>query len=224
MTKYNILAVIPARGGSKRIKNKNLKILHNKPLIYWSINAAIRSKYINEICVTSDSEKILKYSEKLRVKTIRRPARLSTDKIHADKALIHVCKKFKNKYDYVVMLQPTSPLRTARDIDQAIKKIILSKSDSLLSACKESFFIWKKKLNKFTAINYNYRKRPRHQDVEFYRENGAIYITKLESLLKNKNRLAGKVQIYCMTVENSIDIDTLNDFKIANSLMMKKFS
>jgi len=224
MKNLKILALIPARGNSKRIKNKNLRNLNGKPLIFWSIEAAKKSKYIKEICVTSDSEAILKYAKKQTVKTVLRPKKLANDIVHAEEAMIHAYRSLSKKYDYVIMLQPTSPLRVTKHIDKAIEKIYSSKKDSLLSVCKNSCFIWRKDKNNFYPINYNLKKRPRHQDVDFYQENGAIYITKPNILLKNKNRLGGKIDIFVMDEKSSLDIDTLNDLKKANDLMKKSIS
>jgi len=216
-----ILALIPARANSKRVKNKNLRNLNGKPLIFWSILAAKKSKYITEICITSDSQAILEYAKKQKVKTIKRPKKLANDIIHADEAMIHAYQSLNKKYDYIIMLQPTSPLRNSKHINDAIKKIFYSKKDSLLSVCKNSKFIWKKKNNNFYPINYNIKKRPRHQDVKFYQENGAIYITKPNILLKNRNRLGGKIDIFLMDQECSIDIDSLKDFKKAKDFMVE---
>jgi CMP-N-acetylneuraminic acid synthetase len=224
MKNLKILALIPARGNSKRIKNKNLRNLNGKPLIFWSIDAAKKSKYIKEICVTSDSQAILEYSKKKKIKTILRPKKLANDIIHAEKAMIHAYQFLNEKFDYVIMLQPTSPLRATKHIDEAIEKIYYSKKDSLLSVYKNSYFIWKKSKNNFHPINYDLKKRPRHQDVNFYQENGAIYITKPNILLQNKNRLGGKIDIFVMDKNSSLDIDNLNGLKKANDLMKKNIN
>jgi len=216
-----ILALIPARGNSKRIKNKNLRIVNGKPLIFWTINSARKSKYITNVTVTSDSRKILNVSKKYSANTVLRPKSMSGDIVHADMALKHAYNYINEKFDYIIMLQPTCPLRTSKHIDEAIKKIHRNKKDSLLSVCKDSVFLWGKKFNNFKPLNYNLKKRPRHQDTNFYRENGSIYITKPKILLQNNNRLEGKIDIYLMEKQDSLDIDTLDDLKKANLLMTK---
>ena len=217
--KKTFLAIIPARGNSQRIKNKNLIKLNNKPLIYWTIKSAIRSKYISSVCVTSDSKKILNYCKKLNVTTILRPKKLSGNIIMPDHAIKHAYLKLKKKYDYIVMLQPTSPLRTYKDIDNAIKIIIKNKSNSLFSSSIESRFIWKKSKNNYYPINYNYKNRPRHQDVSFYFENGSIYISDSNLFTKKTNRLGGKISTYIMPNDKSIDIDDIQDLKEAEKIM-----
>jgi CMP-N,N'-diacetyllegionaminic acid synthase len=216
-----ILALIPARGKSKRLKNKNIKIINGKPLIFWTIDAAKKSKYINNVTVTSDCSKILKISKKYLANVILRPKSMSGDVVHAEPALIHAYKTINKKFDYIVMLQPTCPLRTSKHIDEAIKKIYKNKKDSLLSVCRDSSFLWEKRLGNYRPLNYNLKKRPRHQDTDFYRENGSIYIIKSKFLLANNNRLGGKIDIYLMNKENSIDIDNAEDFRKAHSLMKK---
>ena len=217
--KKTFLAIIPARGNSQRIRNKNLIKLNNKPLIYWTIKSAIRSKYISSVCVTSDSEKILNYCKKFDVTTILRPKKLSGNIIMPDHAIKHAYLKLKKKYDFIVMLQPTSPLRTYKDIDNAIKIIIKNKSNSLFSSSIESRFIWKKSKNNYYPINYNYKNRPRHQDVSFYFENGSIYISESNLFTKKTNRLGGKISTYIMPYDKSIDIDDIQDLKEAEKIM-----
>ena len=217
--KKTFLAIIPARGNSQRIKNKNLIKLNSKPLIYWTIKSAIKSKYISDVCVTSDSNKILNYCKKFDVRTILRPKRLSGNIIMPDEAVKHAYLKLKKKYDFIVMLQPTSPLRTYEDIDNAIEIVIENKSKSLFSSSIESRFIWKKGINNYHPINYDFKNRPRHQDVSFYFENGAIYISKSNLFTKNSNRLGGKISTYVMPYERSIDIDNIQDLKEVERIM-----
>ena len=100
----SFVCIVPARGGSKRIKNKNIKSMAGKPLLAWTIEAAKKVKIIEDIYVTSENKKILKISQKLKAKTISRPETLSNDKIHVDAAVLHCYKKIKKKYDYIVLL------------------------------------------------------------------------------------------------------------------------
>jgi len=222
MTLPKILAIIPARGNSTRVKNKNIKTIAGKPLIAWTIESALRSKFINEVYVSSDSKKILTISKKYYAKTIVRPKILSGSIIMPDAAIKHAYVKIGKKFDYIVMLQATSPLRASKQIDAAIKHIIKKKGDSLLSVTKSHTFLWKRNKSSFFPINYKINKRPRSQDTEFYRENGAIYITKPKILIKKNNRLGGKILIYKMNKIDSTDIDNLEDFKVTENLLKTK--
>ena len=125
--KPKIIAIIPARGESTRIKNKNIKIFNKKPLIAWSIEEALRSKLIDDVYVTSEDSNILRISKKYLAKTIKRPKKLSNNIIHVDEAIKHAYLKVNKKYDYVLTLQPTSPLKPTKNIDEAIKTIIKKK-------------------------------------------------------------------------------------------------
>ena len=142
--KPKIIAIIPARGDSTRIKNKNIKNFNKKPLIVWTIEAALRSKLIKDVYVTSENDKILNLSKKYLAKTIKRPKKLSNNKIHIDEAIRHAYLKVNKSYDYIVALQPTSPLRTTKNIDEAIEMIKKEKADSLISVFKTHQFLWKK--------------------------------------------------------------------------------
>ena len=145
--KKSFLAIIPARGNSQRIKNKNLFKLNNKPLIYWTIKSALESKYVSDVCITSDSNRILNYCKKFEVITILRPKSLSGNIIMPDDAVKHAYLKLKKKYDFIVMLQPTSPLRTSEDIDNAAEKFLKGNYDSMFSASlADDLFFWEKSL------------------------------------------------------------------------------
>ncbi len=219
--KPKIIAIIPARGESTRIKNKNIKIFNKKPLIAWTIEAALRSKLIDDVYVTSEDSNILRISKKYLAKTIKRPKKLSNNIIHVDEAIKHAYLKVNKKYDYVLTLQPTSPLKTTKNIDEAIKTIIKKKADSLISVFKTHQFLWEKKKNSFIPVNYDFNNRPRSQESNFFQENGAINITKPKILVKKNNRLGGKITTYQMNFWRSIDIDQIEDFHMAEILYKK---
>jgi len=221
--KKEIIAVIPAKGNSTRIKNKNIKKFLNTSLLEITIKNALNSKYISDVCVTSESRKILSIAKKYPVICVRRPKNLSNNVIMPDYAVLHAINSLKKNYDYIILLHPTSPLRTYKHIDAAVIQIIKEKSDSLLSAFKTHSFLWKKNNKKkfFLPINYNYLKRPRSQDSIQYQENGSIYITKKKIYKKNKNRLGGKISLYVMNFWDSFDVDNINDFKNIQKLYVK---
>jgi len=138
--KYNILGIIPARSGSKGIKNKNIINIANNPLIYYTIKRAKESKLLTDIICSTDSKKISNICKKYNVDTILRPKNLSKDKSHIKDALIYTCKEYekkkKKKLDYIFILQITSPLRVRGYIDLIIKKILKSKTNTVVSLSK----------------------------------------------------------------------------------------
>jgi len=133
--KKKFIAIIPARSGSKGLKNKNILNVSGHPLISYSIQAAKESKFINKIFVTTDGEKIAKISKSYGAEVIKRPKKLSGDKLSIELVVAHAVDEIEKRinfiFDNIVLLQPTSPLRSAKDIDRAISIFIKKKSDSL---------------------------------------------------------------------------------------------
>ena len=224
--KMKIVAIIPARGGSKGIPRKNIRPLAGKPLIAYTIEQSLNSKLVSRTIVSTDDDEIAKISKKYGAEVVKRPAELATDKAASEPTILHVLDVLKEKEDYVpdfvVFLQCTSPLRKKDDIDNAIKKLIDGKTDSLLSVCNNHAFIWKFDGKNKTAVsvNYDYKNRLRRQDREpEYRENGSIYITKTEIWRKNKNRLGGKIALHVMEIDDSWEIDDPFDFWLIEQII-----
>lgn len=218
-----IVSIIPARGGSKNVPRKNLKELLAKPLIAYSIEQSLSSHYVDQTIVSTEDTEIAEVSTKYGAKVIMRPQELATDTAQTEPVLTHALEQLHIEGiepDYVVLLQPTSPIRHPIDIDQAIKIIIDGSGDSLLSVTENKSFFWSKE-NK--PLNYNYQSRPRRQDKQWELiENGSIYITKKEILIKRKNRLGGNILTYVMPDWASFEIDTPFDFEIVEYVLRKK--
>jgi len=219
----SIISIIPARGGSKGVPRKNIKKLRGKPLIAYSIEQSISSSYIDQTIVSTEDEEIAKISQKYGARVIVRPKELAEDTTPTDPVLIHVIKELDKesiKPDYLVLLQPTSPIRRKYDIDRAIEKLIDGDGDSLLSVRENSSFLWS---NEGKPLNYDYKARPRRQDKEWELiENGSIYITKRNILLKENNRLGGKIMTYVMPEWASFEIDTQFDFELVEYIAQNK--
>jgi CMP-N,N'-diacetyllegionaminic acid synthase len=181
--KKRFLAIIPARGGSKRLPKKNILNLGGKPLIAWSIEAGLNSQYIDAVIVTSDNEEILNISEKYGAQIIQRPQNLAEDTTSSIDTLLHAIEGL-TQYDFVVLLQPTSPLRTDIHIDEAIKLLTEKEADAVISICEtEHSPLWSNPLPKDESmVNFisNEIKNTRSQDLpQYFRLNGAIYILSL---------------------------------------------
>jgi CMP-N,N'-diacetyllegionaminic acid synthase len=223
-----IIAIIPARGGSRGIPMKNIVNFLKKPLLAWSIEDAKNSKLIDNVYVSTDNKAIAEVSEKYGAKIIWRPKEISGDLSPSEEALKHavneIYKKNPQKIDYVVFLQATSPLRDAKDINNAIEKIISEDADSLFSGAEiGDFYIWKEKKNRLKSLNYDYKNRKRKQDFgEQFVENGSIYIFKPEVLFKYNNRLGGKIIISKMEFWKSFQIDSWDDLKFCKDLFKIK--
>lgn len=219
------LAIIPARGGSKRLPRKNVLDLAGKPLICWTIEAAIKSKYIDKIIVTSDDEEILNIANVMQVDTITRPIELASDTATTFDVVKHAINNTICQFDYVVLLQPTSPLRTEVHIDEAIQHVFEKQADALISICETDHSpLWSNLLpNDGSLENFisDKIKNTRSQDLPvYYRLNGAIYICETVSLLKEQSFFISKnINSYIMDRQSSIDIDTALDLNLARILI-----
>ena len=222
-----ILAVIPARGGSKRLPRKNVLNLNGKPLVAWSIKAGLNSKYIDKVVVTSDDAEILSIAKYYGVLLINRPAELSNDTATTFDAIKHTIENLE-KYDHVILLQATSPLRNEKHIDEAIELLENKNASAVVSVCEMDHSpLWSNILDDSLSMKSFSRSgvlNKRSQDLEkYYRLNGAIYICKVEKLLEERGFfLKDNIFDFKMDRENSIDIDEEIDFQIAKLKMRSK--
>lgn len=218
----NYLVVITARGGSKGIPKKNIKLLNGKPLIQYSIDIAKEIADKKDICFTSDSEEIIKVAKNLGLDIpFKRPAELATDAANSQDVILHglnAYEKLNNKtYDAIVLLQPTSPFRTLEQVQDCIK-LYNNSLDMVVSAKQASanpYYNLYEETNGFLKPSKegNFTRRQDCPDVwEF---NGAIYVINSNSLRQQKMKAFGKVKKYIMSEETSIDLDTPLDWKIA---------
>jgi N-acylneuraminate cytidylyltransferase len=217
------IAIITARGGSKGIPGKNIKSLGGKPLIAHSILDALEAQQVDRIYVTTDDPEIAQVSTDYGASIIHRPAELANDTASSESALIHALTEIEKSGinpELIVFLQCTSPLRTGLDIDRAIEQMRAENADSLLSVSPSHRFLWQKVDNEAQSINYDYRDRPRRQDLNpQYMENGSIYIFKPWVLKELNNRLGGKISLFVMDEDQSWEIDSLQDFRYIEFLM-----
>jgi len=221
------LAVIPARGGSKRLPRKNVLNLSGKPLISWSIEAAKQSRYIDDIVVSSDDDEILDIARSFNVTALKRPAKFSTDTATTFEVVEHLIKNFEKQYTHLILLQPTSPLRESEDIDKAIEFLAKKNADAVVSVCEmEHSPLWSNTLPKDKSMTTFLKQETlnkRSQDLEiYYRLNGAIYLAKVTKLLEEKSFfLKENIYAFVMDQKKSIDIDTKLDFEIASCLLSR---
>ncbi len=216
------VAIILARKGSEAIKNKNLINISGKPLIDWSIIQCKNSKFIHDVWLSSDSKKILKRGLVNKIKTIKRPDFLAKSNSSSEVAWLHAVKYIEKFYDfdYVVGIQPTSPIRDKNDIDNSINFFVKKKLDSLFtSSIIQDYFIWKKSNQKLSA-NYNYKKRKVRQKIkDQYLENGSIYIFDKNKFIKKKCRLFGKIDTFVIDSYKKFQLDEMKDKFIIESIM-----
>jgi len=226
----NILAIIPARGGSKGIPRKNLRLLCGKPLIAYTIEAALNSKLINRVVVSTEDEEIAKVSKKYGAEVISRPTELAQDDTPSLPLFQHAIRYLEEVKDYrpeiIVMLQPTSPLRIVEDIDRAIEEFLKGSYHSIASVCEVEhtphwmYTIVGERLK--PLIEEGQKVVRRQDDSKVYRLNGAVYVTSRDIIMKENRVLGRDTKAYIMPLERSIDIDTELDFKLAELLMRER--
>jgi CMP-N,N'-diacetyllegionaminic acid synthase len=222
MDKYkSFLAIIPARGGSKRLPKKNILELVGKPLIVYSIESALNSNYIDSVLVSSDSKEILDVAKKNGAEISIRPVELARDTTTTFDTIKYTIENLDKKYDYIILLQPTSPLRSTEHIDEAIKLLLDANADAVISICAVDHNpLWSNTLplnNSMEGFINNDIKNKRSQELKnYFRLNGAIYICKTERLLDEKSFfISNNIFAYKMERKYSIDIDEQIDFDLA---------
>lgn len=212
-----ILAVIPARAGSKGIPNKNVRIVCDKPLIAYSIENAIKSKMISDIIITSDSSEIELIAKYYNVKFLRREGKLCKDDVTLDAVIYNAVKD--NKADYIVTMQPTSPTLKTETLDKAIKYAIENDLDTLISVCNKPSLAWKE-IDGNVVPEYSQRLNRQYLPKR-YVENGAFLISKISSVTE-KTRIGKKVGVYEISDNESIDIDNFEDLACVETILKQK--
>tara|TARA_R110000772_G_scaffold144088_1_gene253680 strand:+ start:23 stop:688 length:666 start_codon:yes stop_codon:yes gene_type:complete len=219
-----MVCLIPARGGSKSIPNKNIIDVNGKPLIWWVLMSTLDTK-LEKVYVATDSEEIKSVVESFgfdKVVVIGRSPETATDEATTES----VMEEFANNYEFedMMVIQPTSPLLRGEHIDEAIEKYESYPYDSLVSLVRQHNFQWKVNDNVCIDSNYNPANRPRRQDHKGYLvENGALYITNKEAFVNMacRSRLIGSVGYYEMPKYTSYEIDEEDDIIIVEQLLKK---
>ena len=208
----NINCIILARKNSKRIFNKNTINFKGKPLIYWTIKQSLRIKNIKRIILSSDSKQILDITKKISKKIIlnKRPRSLSSSKTKSEKVIKYLIKKYKfNSKNYILLLQPTSPLRKDKDINKVIKIV---KNKNLLSLHSANRYKGKKIINsKINIFNTSVNNKEKRKNLSY---NGSIYLFRSDLLIKHNSIYEKTANIYITDRKNSLDIDNYSDLKI----------
>ena len=219
-----VLAIIPARGGSKGLPGKNLRLLAGKPLIVWSIEHALGSTGIADTLVSTDCPRIAEVARAAGATVpFLRPEALATDRAATEPVMLHALAEMEKvglRYDATALLQPTSPLRSRDMTDRALAQLRAEGADSLLSVTQSHAFFWR---NHPVRAGYDFARRPRRQDIapedRHYRETGSLYLTRIDVLLSERNRLGGRITLFETPEEESYEIDSLADFRLLESLM-----
>lgn len=222
----DLIAFIPVRGGSKSIPLKNIKNFCGKPLVYWTLKAAVEAEFINKVVVATDSDEIQRVVESFKFEKVEiydRSEESATDFASTEVSMLEYAES--HIFQSIFLIQATSPLLTSKDLDQAYEKFLNDRTDSLLSVVVQKRFIWKKNAysNSFSPLNYDPLNRPRRQDWEgLLVENGSFYLTSRQALLESRCRVSGEISIYEMGEDSYFEIDEPSDWIILEKLMQKQ--
>jgi CMP-N,N'-diacetyllegionaminic acid synthase len=221
-----VLAIIPARGGSKGIPQKNIKEVAGKPLIAWTIEEAKKSRYIDRLILSSDDMDIINVAKQWNCEVpFVRPAEISQDDTPSNALILHAIENIPG-FDYIVLLQPTSPLRTVEDIDGCIEKCVFSSACACVSVAPTS----KSPYWMYTLDSTHYmhpvlpaeKKATRRQDLpETYSLNGAVYVGYIPWFIQTKTFVTSETQAYIMPIDRSFDIDSFLDLDICDFLLRR---
>lgn len=223
----NALAIIPARGGSTDVPDKNILPLAGQPVLFWSFDAAAESSYVGEIILTSDSQDIRESCHNYKKKGIAlRVEPPAPDYSNLDTVIIDTLKWFESTRGYLpdltVLLQPTSPYRPMGIVDRCIEALDSGGFDSVFTACRTKALLWGYESDgKVTGVNHSPTVRcPRQKRiVKYYQENGAVFVTRTEQFIQHGYRLCGIVGMVEVAPEYVFEIDMQLDYKILQTLM-----
>jgi len=221
---------IPVRGGSKSIPLKNIKEIAGRPLVYWTVRAAARCKYVDKVYVATDSDRIKESVEHFcheascfnKVEVIGRSAESASDTASTESAMLEFAENYD--FDNIALVQATSPLLDFTDLERGFELFDSEGCDSVLSVVEQKRFTWSIDGDGIASpTNYDVYHRPRRQEFSpYYVENGAFYITSKEDLLKSKNRVSGQIKACVMNEDTFLEIDEPADFTIIEAIMKRK--
>lgn len=215
-----VLALITARGGSKGIPKKNIKPLQGKPLLAWTIDAALKSKYIDRIIVSTDSREIANVAQSFGGEVpFLRPQQLALDETSSMDVILHALEVLPEKYDYLILLQPTSPFRSTKQIDGAIEQAVLNSDPVVVSVSRSHAhpnFMYEINENRLVPAQREYQDQLRRQDLpEMYEHNGSLYIADIEYIKEHRSFNTPDAKPYIINGFSAIDIDTTDDWELA---------
>jgi CMP-N-acetylneuraminic acid synthetase len=221
----NIISIIPARGGSKGIPKKNIQKLGGKPMLAYSIEAALHAKLIDRVIVSTDDQEIADVAVEYGAEVVDRPAELAGDFASSETALLHVLEVLQQKKkqlpDLLVFLQCTSPLTLSSDIDGTIQALLNQQADTAFSAAPFHYFVWEKEADgSMVGVNHDKSKRlMRQQRQDQFVEAGAVYVMRVPGFLEYKHRFFGKTAMYEIPEERCFEIDEPVDLLIAEQML-----
>jgi N-acylneuraminate cytidylyltransferase len=224
-----VLVIIPARGGSHRLPKKNVRLVAGRPLIAHTIEHARRSRLVTRTVVSTEDPEIASISREAGAEVIERPKALASETATSESALRHALEHLERmegyRPDLIVFLQCTSPVRQPDDIDRAVQALLDSGADSLFSATRSKWLIWRSDGPWVKSFNYDFLARRREQDMEDeWRENGSLYVLRPWVLFDHTNRLGGKIAVHEMDYWSSFQIDSPEDLELCDWILRRRMA
>lgn len=220
------IAFIPVRGGSKSIPLKNIKLINGKPLVYWTTKAACECEQIDRVYISTDSEQIRSTVKDFcfdKVTIVSRSAETASDTASTESAMLEFAEQYE--FENIVLIQATSPLLTAEELERGFRVFKESGCDSVFSAVRRYQFLWTSTPDgTVRPYNYDIFHRPRRQEYDGYLiENGAFYITSKKSLISSGNRISGNIRALEVNDDSLFEIDNPGDWNIIEALMSRRY-
>jgi YrbI family 3-deoxy-D-manno-octulosonate 8-phosphate phosphatase len=220
------VAIIPARGGSKGIPRKNVRLLCGRPLLAYSIDAALAARSVGRVVVSTDDAEIGRIAEQDGAEVVWRPAEISGDAVESETAILHALSELKSKSGYTapitVFLQCTSPLTVAAEIDGTVDELVRTNSDCALTVAPFPRFLWQSNDECVAAVNHDPARRPRRQELgSQYVETGAVYAMRTEGFLSAQHRFFGRIALH-VTRGPHVEIDEPEDLETAAALLQSR--
>jgi N-acylneuraminate cytidylyltransferase len=219
-----VLGLIPARGGSKGVPRKNLRLLGRKPLLQWTVAAALASRYLDRVILSTDDTEIESLGSRLGLEVpFRRPDEISGDDATAAEVVLHALRALDDRFDLIVYLQPTSPFRTAEDIDRALERLVASDADTCVSVheapLRADLLFFTDGDSRLSPVTGSLP-APRRQDApSCYVLNGAVYVARVRAFERDARFLTEQTVAHVMPLDRSADLDTPEDFALAEAAL-----
>lgn len=217
MCRMKVLAIIPARAGSKEVLGKNIRPLSGEPLLVYTIRAALAATLVDRVVVSTDSAEIASVARAAGAEVVNRPAELATDESSTEDALIHVVESLDEVAEYVVTLEPTSPLRTPELIDACINRALAEDADSVITVVETRDVLGRVEGGHFHPLAQGSPRR-RQDRTPLYRESSTVYVTRTRWLLANRSVLAEPLHAVVVPADQAIDINSPLDFLVAEAV------
>lgn len=215
----SVIAIIPARGGSKGVAGKNLRPVDGVPLVVRAVNAALASPRIESAVVTTDDEAIAAAARSAGAEVVVRPSELAGDAATSESALLHVLESIPYLPRVIVFIQATSPFIDPADLDEAVERVLGADYDVVFSAVETYAFLWRETPAGAEGVNHDPAVRPMRQEREsHYRETGAFYVMRADGFLHARHRFFGRIGVQLVDERSAIDIDTLAELEVANAV------